>query len=637
MATSKDVFAKRKEGSLNEAYNMALELISYDEPGEWDIKAFGWCVIDLIKRDAKLGNQQNLELYCQQLGDLKIDPSDNILLDQRLYTLKLCNPNAQDILKAKTLSKSGRHQESASLLKKILQNGDHSRDVQTALAWELYRLAKVMVGQVPPNFISAKRNLNDYFELQVEKPSLLHTCFLQVADKIAQEGKLNMGAFIKIWDLDNLRSDDFEPYIADNGKVFPSLAERVVQHASKDSFVRNALEDIQYVFPFISKCIELFPDNIWLGLSKARALMMMGRNEEALKFAIDVVKNKVNDFWSWELLGDIHITSAPEVALSCYCKALLCSKDTNFVGKVKIKLAELLINNGEHSRAKFEIEEIVDYRVKNDQKIPDLAELLRAQQWYESTIAVESNHKFYIGHASCAEAILYSGLPWINGVIGEKFHIDKKPNKPRRKLFIQSDSVPFEVSISESKVLVSSVLPGMGVKIKGEYDNVNRFQVYALEKREALSEWDIFSEHIGIVDHINKEKGLIHIMVNRKIDAVLRFSELEEKFSLGDSISVRISEYISKQGTRYRILTSTATEQLASDSIFKQFNDEVRVDNNMGFTQGDIFIPPQLINQHCIEDGSKISGDAVINYNKKRSEWGWKAIKIGKLVKNLVI
>ena len=50
-----------------------------------------------------------------------------------------------------------------------------------------------MVGQVPPNFLGAKRNLNDYFNLQVEKPSLLHTCFLQVADKLAQEGKLNMG------------------------------------------------------------------------------------------------------------------------------------------------------------------------------------------------------------------------------------------------------------------------------------------------------------------------------------------------------------------------------------------------------------------------------------------------------------
>jgi hypothetical protein len=628
MASSKDVFAKRKEGALDEAYNMALELINAPDPDEWDIKAFGWCVIDLIKRDVKSANQQNLQNYCLQLENLTVESSDTILSDQKLYTLKLCKPNAKDILKAKSLSKSGNHQESANLLKKILENGDHSVDVQTSLAWELYRLAKVMIGQVPPNFIGAKRNLNDYFKLQVEKPSLLHTCFLQVADKLAQDSKLNMGAFAKIWGLDNLRPEDYEAFVTEDGKVFPSLAERVVQHASKDAFVRNVLEDIQYIFPFINKCIELFPDNLWLELSKARALMMMGRNDEALIFAIDVVKNKVNDFWPWELLGDIHKPSTPEIALSCYCKALLCSKDTNFVGKVKIKLAELLINNGELARAKFEIEEIINYRIKNDQKIPDSAESLRAQSWYETTVAVESNRKFYISNAPCAEAILYSGLPWINGILGEQFHIDKKPNKPRRKLFIESNPVPFEVSVPESKVVVSGAMPGKGIRIKGEYDNEKRFQIYTLEIRETSSEWDIFSELIGVVDHINKEKELIHFIVSREIDGVLRFSELEKEYSLGDSIAIRLSKYTSKKGTRYRVLSSSATDQLASDSIFQEFNDEVRVDNSMGFTQSDIFIPPALINKYNIEDGSNISGDAILNYNKKRSEWGWKAIKI---------
>ena len=41
MTTSKEVFALRKEGALDEAYKMALELMEISEKDDWDIKAFG--------------------------------------------------------------------------------------------------------------------------------------------------------------------------------------------------------------------------------------------------------------------------------------------------------------------------------------------------------------------------------------------------------------------------------------------------------------------------------------------------------------------------------------------------------------------------------------------------------------------
>ena len=69
MVTSKDVFAKRKEGQLDEAYSMALQLMNAINPDDWDIKAFGWCLIDLIKREANTGNQQNLNHHLRILRD----------------------------------------------------------------------------------------------------------------------------------------------------------------------------------------------------------------------------------------------------------------------------------------------------------------------------------------------------------------------------------------------------------------------------------------------------------------------------------------------------------------------------------------------------------------------------------------
>lgn len=628
MITSKDVFAKRKEGAIEEAYQMAVQLIDNPQRDDWDIKAYAWCIIDLIKRDARLGHQNNLPVYAQQLEPLEIDTADKILSDQRQYALKLCNPNGQLILKTKTLSKEGRHQDAVNIFREMQNNGDSSDEVQTGLAWELYRLAKGMADQEPPNFNGAKRHLNDYFKLQIEKPSLLHTCFLQLANKLAKEGRLNMGIFVRIWDLKNLRLEDYEPFKTDDGSIYPSLAERVVQHATKDACIRNSQEDLVYIFPFIDDCIVRYPDNIWLKLSKAKALVGMDRSEEALSFGLEVVKSKVNDYWAWELLGDIHKQVAPESALCCYCKALLCSSDINFVGKVKIKLAELLAEIQDYPRAKLEIEEIVNYRLANNQKVSDSAESLRSLPWYETATTIESNREYYINKASTAEEFLFGGLPWTDAILGDIFTIESRPNKPRRKLYVQASPIAFEVSVSESKVSINGAEPGIGIKIKGEYDNDSRYQVYKIEKRKASSKWDIINEQIGVVDHVNTQKSLIHFIVSRNIDGIVQFSDLDKVFNEGDAIAVRLSQYTTKKGTHYHVLTAEKTNKTVPELILKEFEDDVREENGMGFTSDGIFIPPPMMRSLNIKDNDRITGKAILNYNKKRSEWSWKAINI---------
>lgn len=68
-ATSKDVFAKRKEGSIDEAYQLALAVDGFPpEVDEWDRKAMGWCLVDLIKRDAQAGHPENCKHFDAIIG-----------------------------------------------------------------------------------------------------------------------------------------------------------------------------------------------------------------------------------------------------------------------------------------------------------------------------------------------------------------------------------------------------------------------------------------------------------------------------------------------------------------------------------------------------------------------------------------
>ena len=361
-------------------------------------------------------------------------------------------------------------------------------------------------------------------------------------------------------------------------------------------------------------------------------LTELGRNQEAIKFGIEIVKNKSNDFWSWDLLGEIHHPISTDLTFSCYCKALLCSKDINFTSKVKIKLAEMLIQKNELESAKHELEEVIQYKRKNGQKIPNNLSQIQNASWYSTTKASHSNQGFYLQHAHSAEELLYHNLPWINGVLGETFNLKQKPNQLMRKLYIEIGDIPKEITIPNTKLTFNDLSVGMPLEVKGEHDANDRFQIYKVQHREIGEQWDIFEEQIGVVDHINHEKKLLHFLLNREIDGIIRFADLNDRFHEGDAISLHLAQFTNKKGTQYKVLQSKKTKQSPPSSLLKHFHSEVRVnDSSLGFTDCGIFIPAHLVRQHEIEDSDIVEGTAILNFNKRRSEWGWKSIIIDSL------
>ena len=61
----------------------------------------------------------------------------------------------------------------------------------------------------------------------------------------------------------------------------------------------------------------------------------------------------------------------------------------------------------------------------------------------------------------------------------------------------------------------------------------------------------------------------------------------------------------------------------------KNFEGEIKVisPQNFGFIQV-IFIDSQIIQEKKLKDGHPVKGRAMLSFNKKKNEWGWKAIEI---------
>jgi len=622
MITSKDVFAKRREGKLEEAYHMALERMAAPDKDAWDDKAFGWCLIDLIKRDVNNGLQDNLGHYRQQLETIEVPSSDDILTKQRLFAISLCDSNGQLANKAMQLSKSGQHKEAADIYRKLYATTPSDPRNCISLGWELYKISKDLLDNGSESIMAIKRNLHEYLKLNVEKPATLHSRILYVASKISVTGRFNMLVFSRLWGLEFLQSDDWKRFVTEDRKKLPSLAERVIHQASKEAAKGDNQDAMKYILPFLDKAILEYPDNIWLNFNKAKILLGLGRNDEALKFAIDVTKAKASDYWTWELLGDITANPKSDLSLSCYCKSLLCLPDDQFAWKVRLKLATFLAENGKWSEAKYEINRVLAVKAKEDKKISAQIQSYVSQSWYTEASLPASNDAFYQMNIGDAEDLLFSQMPWISGNVGEIFTVPGKENKPKRKLFVKTSSDPIEVVIPKEQFDLFHSHPGDAIRLKGEFDNKRQFQIYTVSKSncDAEERWDIFTERIGIVDNVNYQKKLLHFIVDKNIDGVIPFSELNSEFREGEALAVKLSKYQTKQGLRYRALTATKTDKEAPTSLRKTFLEEVRILDQLGFTTSDIFIPPPIVNGCGIKDGDVISGVALLNYNKKRDE-----------------
>ncbi|MFC2973268.1 type IV pilus biogenesis/stability protein PilW [Azotobacter bryophylli] len=631
MITSKEVFAKRKEGAIDEAYKMALELMASPQVDAWDRKAFGWCLIDLIKRDVKNGSTENLPHYRRQLESIEFDPSDDVLTKGICNALSLCNPFGQKISEAKALSKNGRHAEAIAIYRKVWANGDADQEIQTSFGWELYKHAKELMAGENFNLGAVKRNLSDYLKLDLDKPSILHSCVLQLAAKLAGQDKLSMLAFSRQWNFKYLRPEDFERYRAEDGKEYPSLAEKAILHAGKEAASSEKAEEQAYMLLFIDLAIERFPDNVFLKLNKAKVLLSLGRHEEALAFGIAVTKAKSNDYWAWGLLGEIVSQRDRDAALGCYCKALTCPAEDKFTGKIRLKVAQRMLEVNDYAAAKHEIEAILQSKEHEGKKIPVSIAEIASQSWFSNTQAKASNRDYYRTNAKAAEVLLFNDLPWIDANVGDTFIVpgkDGKKDKTKRKVFLKTSSIPTEISIPESKLGRMKLTPGDAVRVKGEFDEDQRFNFFVLESRHTETPWDVFSEKIGVVNNVNEGKQVIRYIVDREVNGEIPMSALPGAFAEGDAIEVRLARYVSKRGPMYRVLLARATDKKPSELLKKTFSEQVRVSNGMGFTPNEIFLPPQLLAKHQIEDDQKVSGTAVLTYNMKRSCWGWKAVSI---------
>ena len=814
MANSTEVFALRKEGKINEAFEMASRLIEFDSNEDWNAKAFAYCLNDLIKKAVSENNYVLAQSYSNKFDLVKLDEYDEILIktvknakitanpdmrialqarqlsfdnrdqealplfktavsrfpndkdlcknyawslskvlreainsedkilrnqllldysvieenidDERLihsmtYLKDLADDERQIIRDAKEKSRNGNHQEALDLFRQAIRRFPDDIDLNEQFAWELQKEGKIIFEGENIDTLKVRTLLAEYMRLKNKRPSQLHSMFLRFADKIMDKEDFNFVAFLRLWDLKNLRTEDFESFKKED-KTYSSIAEKVIQHGGKLILNKKMSQEVETFLPFLDLGIEKFQDNIWLTYYKAKLLYLINRNEEAIQFLIPVVKEKISEYWTWNLLAELFAETESKMTISCYCKSLLCKSEEKFLTNVRVKFVDLLVSNELWKEAKTEIELIIQAKEAEGKSINEKLINYQSKGWYKEINAAKNNFDFYNSNRQVAEEFIFHSLPWFEACIGESFTIPDNPNRPRRKFFIKLPIETIEIVISERKFNTSRGFQfGSSIRIKGEFDKDKNFQIYLLEKRETTEQWDIFDdfsgnaihslkndsdkivawkvvisvegqlkegiinvenirndckivegmplnikyfqkaipiqrrftlsyekekvhilsisertngklwdsfpEHIGIIDHINQEKGIAHFIVNKTIGGVAKAHQIKGRFEVGSKLLVQLKKVVKEKESYYSVLTCELTDKEPIEKVIRDFSGIIDINGAFGFADS-VFIDFSFISKHQIQDSEYVKGVAILNYNKKRGEWGWKAISV---------
>jgi hypothetical protein len=634
---SQEITALRKNGQLDEAYGKAKSLFVEAPSDRYIIGALGWCLIDLVKRYSSDGNSAELKRYSDELLALEVPSSDELLTTHRQRVIDSLTSEGratqEAIREAKRLAWEKQHEDAIRIYAELADQGRLDGDLKVSYGWELWHANRAglktdAVGKFDERQVGRiRRHLKAYLDLGISDSAKLHSGILQQAHKLSGDGHLKIVPFARIWNLQNLQGPDFESFKTPEGKELPSLAEKVITLAAKEAALNGNRADMQFIRPYLESAIDRFPENIFLKYRMVKLLKRLGESAEALRWAVDFARKKANEFWTWDILGDLQNDN--EMRLSCYAKALTCSNDDGFTGKVRIKFAKLLAERfpGE---AKAEIERVIEFKRREGSRISVDIEQIISTDWFRNADAKPATKQLYDGMASPAEEILFSHLPWVDACLGEEFEIDGKDGtktRCRRKLIVAGPIIPFETHVPASHPEVRAKAPGFPVAIQMEAPVGEPWKVSIHRiKERAGSSFDVFTDVVGVIYHVNHERGVLHFVVSKDIQATWPLSKFPERAELGRAVAVKISHFFSKGEKRCNPISVVASDALPKSDVLKRFSERIEVSNGMGFTPTGIFIPPDIVAMQRLVDGDWVVGEAVINFNKRRGVWGWKAI-----------
>lgn len=356
MATVREITTMCKAGQIQEAYDLAKSDIDLNPNDVWVQREMGWALYYLIRKDAENGQYDQLLAHIDEL-----------------QSLDLLNPSNDAMI------------------------------FENVIFWVGYFAKKHLM----PTGIDTPARLSTLFAKfrgYTFTPSNGYSFMLESFIKC--DAWQEMLDFFEWWNLNNLRPEDYQPVEIAKGRSIMSVAERAYIAKSKALIRKNDLGMIEEFLPEMDKLMNNHPEMTYPGYFYGKLLLTLGTTpEDALRVIVPFARKKASEFWVWQLLSDV-FTNNIEKHLACLLRAVHCRTQENFLGKVRIKLADLFIRRNELPQAKFQINKVTECYLSQGWHLPNEIDYWIHQPWINNVVASD---KSPIDYQSISDSILLNG------------------------------------------------------------------------------------------------------------------------------------------------------------------------------------------------------------------------------------
>lgn len=319
------------------------------------------------------------------------------------------NAIAPVIAKAYKLGKEHKHDEAYQVLLPHFEAKEIPSFFEKPCGWTIYHYLKKNEDKLSSRDI--RKALVFYMTFASCKPSALHSCMMIQAANLEKkyENDFRFIEFCQMWNLENFRDEDFlsEKGTTENGKSieFQSLAEKVATRLYKELKQRHTVEFVNELFPFFETIKEKCPNNRFIRLYIAQLYFWQGNTERAVAEYKHILRT-TPEWFIWKHLGDI--CEGKEVRISLYCKAMTMMGKEEYIGELRLALANLILDANKEQAA-YEVEQYMKTYKANGWKIAGDVYLLQ-NKLLGITPSIQAK-QFYRNHTEKAEEFAYSDIP----------------------------------------------------------------------------------------------------------------------------------------------------------------------------------------------------------------------------------
>lgn len=307
----------RKSGQLERALEMAES--EYEAvAGKLEAVSLFWCLNDLVKR---IEDEDELRTAIDRMRELMVrhDPDNDLLIRSMISAERLLSPEGK------------REQE----------------------GWRTLRaLQEIPLEEV----VERKRLLFKYLQLDLMKPSLLHSRIMEEALKMDRADSKDFAfcKFADLWGLDSFRDEDWEQRQTKTGHILPSNVEKTITSYHKALMADPEQEASNAYRQLIIDAIIKYPRNIHLPRYAAQLLARDGMMAEAMEAYKRMLIKTSDKFYLWEDLADL--VDDPDVKMGMLAGAITSGVYDEFLSNIRLKMADLLCNAQLYAHAQTELD-----------------------------------------------------------------------------------------------------------------------------------------------------------------------------------------------------------------------------------------------------------------------------------------